>query len=151
MNEKQAITRPPFELSLTAAKEAFAREPYHFQYLAHYGRRAFGVWLRVWWDRRFDEVFNRFTRPHGQRLTEADLRQLVRLWITIRAANHFHLYGHMETRPFSVTGEDVVRFVAMLERDHDCVPIVEGILTADYWNLFAAQRVGPAMRRVEGK
>ncbi|QGZ63777.1 hypothetical protein [Paraburkholderia acidisoli] len=104
----------------------------------HYGQKGFGVWLRVWWDRRFGEVFNRFTRPHGQRITTTQLRQLVRLWITVRAASHLYMHGrHLETRPFVMTGEDVLRFVATLERDFDCVPIIEGVLTADYWNRFS--------------
>jgi hypothetical protein len=53
-------------------------------------------------------------------------------------------------RAFDVTSDDIVRLVATLDRDFDCVPVVPGILTADYWTGFVLRSVKPAVRIAEG-
>jgi hypothetical protein len=120
-----------FPLTLIKARAAFEADEYHRNYLNLYGDAAFRVWLRVWWTKTFDAAFPRFEYPYGRRIGRFDLHRMVRLYVAWRVAHRLNL-GTTEAA-YELPVSDVVKWLALLGRHFDCLPVIDGVLTREYW------------------
>lgn len=135
---QSSITHP---LSLMQAYRVFIDDPLHKQL----GKDS---------DEHFDKYLSDalFVYPSDMPpLSEGQVHDLVAFWVRVHAAKEKR-YGCKRVCTLMV--KDVIRQLTALHRLLDCLPIVEGLWTTDYWTGFVnrcAEMYGATMEHSSGE